>query len=318
MKIELSHLRKCFGKDVVIPDLSLTIEDRAFAVLLGPSGCGKTTLLRMIAGLEKPDGGDILFDGVPVFSKERRIFVPPEKRDLGFVFQDFALWPHMTVEENVAFGLVMKGKKEGMEKKVAEALDAVHMSEYRSRKPGDLSGGQQQRVALARAIASTSKCILFDESLSALDAVLRVEMRDELKRLTRAFQVTSVFVTHDQGEAMSLADKIAVLDKGVLQQYAPPEDVYNHPATAFTASFVGRSNWIDDHSLFRPEGAHRQKEEGDEAFDTKVTALRYTGGQYEMDLSWEGRKWLVRTSRPEKAGEACTIYVSPKDIIHVG
>ena len=206
MKISLHNISKSFGKKEVITDLSLEMEDGKFTTLLGSSGCGKTTLLRMIAGLETPDSGEILFDGEPVFSVEKNINVPPEKRNLSFVFQDFALWPHMTVFENVAFGLRARKQKENIKERVQEALDAVKLSDLAGRYPHELSGGQQQRVAFARAIIIKPQCILFDEPLSALDAQLRETMRIEIKQMTAKLNMTSVFVTHDQSEAMSMSD----------------------------------------------------------------------------------------------------------------
>ena len=206
MKISLHNISKSFGKKEVITDLSLEMEDGKFTTLLGSSGCGKTTLLRMIAGLETPDSGEILFDGEPVFSVEKNINVPPEKRNLSFVFQDFALWPHMTVFENVAFGLRTRKQKENLKECVQEALDAVKLSDLAGRYPHELSGGQQQRVAFARAIIIKPQCILFDEPLSALDAQLRESMRLEIKQMTAKLNMTSVFVTHDQSEAMSMSD----------------------------------------------------------------------------------------------------------------
>ena len=206
MKISLHNISKSFGKKEVITDLSLEMEDGKFTTLLGSSGCGKTTLLRMIAGLETPDSGEILFDGEPVFSVEKNINVPPEKRNLSFVFQDFALWPHMTVFENVAFGLRARKQKENIKERVQEALDAVKLSDLAGRYPHELSGGQQQRVAFARAIIIKPQCILFDEPLSALDAQLRESMRLEIKQMTSKLNMTSVFVTHDQSEAMSMSD----------------------------------------------------------------------------------------------------------------
>ena len=206
MKISLHNISKSFGKKEVITDLSLEMGDGKFTTLLGSSGCGKTTLLRMIAGLETPDSGEILFDGEPVFSVEKNINVPLEKRNLSFVFQDFALWPHMTVFENVAFGLRARKQKENLKERVQEALDAVKLSDLAGRYPHELSGGQQQRVAFARAIIVKPQCILFDEPLSALDAQLRETMRIEIKQMTAKLNMTSVFVTHDQSEAMSMSD----------------------------------------------------------------------------------------------------------------
>lgn len=234
MKITLTGITKSFGEKKVILTTSLTIESGSFTTLLGPSGCGKTTLLRMIAGLETPDTGEICFDDRVVFSSERKINVPPEKRGLGFVFQDFALWPHMSVFENVAFGLRAAHNTKNLDEKVRNALHAVQLDEFASRFPHQLSGGQQ-RVAFARAIVIKPQCILFDEPLSALDALLREEMRVELKELISRLGITAVFVTHDQTEAMSMSDKIAVLNGGTVEQYASPENIYSSPETQFVS-----------------------------------------------------------------------------------
>ncbi len=234
MKITLTGITKSFGEKKVILTTSLTIESGSFTPLLGPSGCGKTTLLRMIAGLETPDTGEICFDDRVVFSSEMKINVPPEKRGLGFVFQDFALWPHMSVFENVAFGLRAAHNTKNLYDKVRNALHAVQLDKFASRFPHQLSGGQQ-RVAFARAIVIEPQCILFDEPLAALDALLREEMRVELKELISRLGITAVFVTHDQTEAMSMSDKIAVLNGGIVEQYASPENIYSSPETQFVS-----------------------------------------------------------------------------------
>ena len=240
MEIRLTNITKSFGSKQVIAPTTLTVESGSFTTLLGSSGCGKTTLLRMIAGLETPDTGEIWFDDRCIFSKEKKIDTPPEKRGLGFVFQDFALWPHMTVFENVAFGLRAQNRTDGLRDKVMEALRSVHLEELAQRYPHQLSGGQQQRVAFARAIVIEPSCILFDEPLSALDALLREEMRHELKELVSRLGFTAVFVTHDQTEAMSMSDKIAVLDGGVVQQYDTPEEIYHHPRHPVCGAFCGQ------------------------------------------------------------------------------
>ena len=222
-EIILQHVTKRFDKFVAVQDLDLQIQDRGFITLLGPSGCGKTTTLRMIAGLETPTSGRILIDGTPVFDSEKGINLPPNKRDIGFLFQNYALWPHMTVYENIAFGLEMlKWDKARIRKRVDELLALLKIEQFEKRYPAELSGGQQQRVAIARTLAPSPKVLFMDEPLSNLDAKLRQEMRTELKRLHSDTNSTFVYVTHDQLEAMTLSTKVCLMDTGVLQQYAPP------------------------------------------------------------------------------------------------
>jgi putative spermidine/putrescine transport system ATP-binding protein len=230
-------LGKSYGEVEVVRGVSLSIDEGEFVSLLGPSGCGKTTILRMVAGLVEPSRGRILIGSDDVTS------LPPNKRGLGLVFQSYALFPHMTVFENVAFGL-RRRKVSGAEldKRVQDALGMVRLSTFGDRYPRQLSGGQQQRVAIARALAPHPRVLLFDEPLSNLDAQLRDEMQIELKRLQRNLGITTLFVTHDQGEALSLSDRVGVMAKGVMQQFATPEDIYHRPATAFVASFIGKPN----------------------------------------------------------------------------
>ena len=239
-QILLEHVSKRFEKFVAVDDLNLEISDRGFVTLLGPSGCGKTTTLRMIAGLETPTSGRILIDGVPVFDSEKGINLPPNKRDIGFLFQNYALWPHMTVEQNISFGLEMlKWDKERIRKRVDEMLALLKIEQFGKRYPAELSGGQQQRVAIARTLAPSPKVLFMDEPLSNLDAKLRGEMRTELKRLHSDTNSTFVYVTHDQLEAMTLSTRVCLMETGVLQQYDPPLTIYNRPANMFVASFVG-------------------------------------------------------------------------------
>lgn len=238
--IELRNITKKFGDFVAVDNLSLDIKDGDFITLLGPSGCGKTTTLRQIAGLEMPTSGEILIDGKVVFSSEKAIDVAPKDRGVGFLFQNYALWPHMTVYKNIAFGLEnLKWKKDDIDKRVKELLKLLKIEEYPDRYPAELSGGQQQRVAIARTLATNPRVLLMDEPLSNLDAKLRMEMRAELKRLHHETGATFVYVTHDQLEAMTLATKICLLDRGYLQQYDPPLTVYNRPRNKFVADFVG-------------------------------------------------------------------------------
>lgn len=229
MRITIKNLKKSFGTAVVTNMEELTFEQGKITTMLGPSGSGKTTLLRMIAGLETPDYGEIWFDEQCVFSSEQKIDLSPDKRELGFVFQDFALWPHLTVFENVAFGLRARKQKEQLNERVMQALETVQLAGFESRYPHQLSGGQQQRVAFARAIVVEPNCLLFDEPMSALDAVLRNEMRIELRNLVNQIGITAIFVTHDQVDAMSMSDEVIVLNEGVLQQKGTPEEIYNRP-----------------------------------------------------------------------------------------
>ncbi len=242
-EIILKNVTKKFGKSVAVDNLSMTIKDAEFVSLLGPSGCGKTTTLRMVAGLETPTDGEIFIDGKCVFSAEKGIDVSPDKRNVGFLFQNYALWPHMTVYKNIAFGLEnMKWSKEDIDKRIKELTEMLKISEYLDRYPVELSGGQQQRVAIARTLATGPKILFMDEPLSNLDAKLRMEMRTELKRLHLDTGSTFVYVTHDQLEAMTLSTKICLLKEGLLQQYEPPLDVYKYPANYFVADFVGSPN----------------------------------------------------------------------------
>ncbi len=223
-----------------VDDVSLRIEPGELFFLLGPSGCGKTTLLRMIAGFIEPDSGAILFDGRDITN------LPPNKRNTGMVFQSYALWPHMSVEQNVAFGLsVRKVPAEESARRVREALSAVRMEEYAKRKPNQLSGGQQQRVALARALVVRPDVLLLDEPLSNLDAKLRIELRSEIRRICKQAGITGVYVTHDQKEALSMADRVAIMRQGRVIQLGTPRELYARPGSRFVAEFLGETNFIE-------------------------------------------------------------------------
>jgi len=236
--VELENVTKRFGAMVAVDGLNLSVKPGEFLSLLGPSGCGKTTTLRMLAGFEQPDGGIIRISGQPVQG------IPPYKRDVNTVFQAYALFPHMTVAENVAYGLRQKGVgKSEIAARVAEALDMVKMSKLAERKPRQMSGGQQQRVAVARALVNRPSVLLLDEPLGALDRKLREEMQIELKLLQSQLGITFIFVTHDQEEAMSMSDRIAIMLEGHVEQLADPETVYERPASAFVAGFIGRNNF---------------------------------------------------------------------------
>lgn len=250
----ISGLEKKFGDVHALKPADLTIAAGSFTTLLGPSGCGKTTLLRLLAGLETPDAGEIVADGELIFSSSRKISQPIHRRNFGMVFQDFALWPHLSVFENVAFGLRASRQKKELRSRVQEALRSVRLEGLELRFPHQLSGGQQQRVAFARAVVTRPRLVLFDEPLSALDAVLRDEMRLELLSLVKDMGITALYVTHDQTEAMSMSDEVVVMHGGSILQTGAPEEIYKKPAEPFVARFIGRSNWIvPGKQMLRPE-----------------------------------------------------------------
>jgi len=242
--VELKNLRKVYGKTVAVDGVDLEVGKGEFMTLLGPSGCGKTTTLRMVAGLIEPTDGEIRVGGRLLSSPGTKV-VPPEKRNMGMVFQSFAVWPHMSVFENVAFPLHnLKLSKDEIRRRVHAALDLVKLAGLEERYPSHLSGGQQQRVALARAMAVEPDILLFDEPLSNLDAKLREEMRFELKEIQRRIGVTSIYVTHDQAEAMAISDRIAVMFQGKIKQIGIPCEIYDSPQDTFTAEFIGLANHL--------------------------------------------------------------------------
>ena len=257
--VRIRNLIKTFkrrgkGADVITPvnNVTLDVESDDLVVLLGPSGCGKTTLLRCVAGLERPDLGEIEIDGVVVFSSKRGIYVPPEKRGINMIFQSYALWPHMSVFDNVAYPLRSIGKKAPeIRKRVMEVLDAVGLDGLDGQYPSQISGGQQQRVALARAIVALDPVILFDEPLSNVDAKVREQLRNELLSLKKRIRFSALYVTHDQHEAMSLGNKIAVLDSGRIEQYDTPRAIYGKPTNSYVGRFVGAANIVQGKVLHR-------------------------------------------------------------------
>lgn len=264
-KIVLEGITKRFPGVTVIDNMDLEILDRDFTTLLGPSGCGKTTTLRIIAGLEEPDAGEIWIDDRLVFSARRGVNVPASERKVGMIFQSYALWPHMTVFRNVAFGLEGRMGKDEIRKRVHESLANVQMAEYVERYPSELSGGQQQRVALARMLAAQPEILLMDEPLSNLDAKLRMQMRAELKRMHNDLDVTVVYVTHDQEEALTLSTRIAVMNNGIIEQYDAPNQVYKNPATLFVADFMGnpQMNFLKVTSVVKAGGSELRFATGD-------------------------------------------------------
>jgi ABC-type Fe3+/spermidine/putrescine transport system ATPase subunit len=241
--IEVRGLTAAYDDKVVVKDISFSVASGEHLSLLGPSGCGKSTTLRCIAGLETPIAGEIIIDGVPVFSSQKGINVPTEKRKLSMVFQSYAIWPHMTVFENVAYALrVQRIRDAEIKARVAEVLKMVGMEDYMMRPATNLSGGQQQRVALARSYAARPKAMLLDEPLSNLDARLRVRMREEIKELQHRFNLSTIYVTHDQEEAMAISDRIIIMREGNIEQAGKPLDIYDTPRTRFVADFIGAAN----------------------------------------------------------------------------
>ena len=274
-------------------DVNIDVPEGHFFTLLGPSGCGKTTTLRSIAGLERPNGGDITVDGVTVFSASRGVFVPPNQRGFGMVFQSYAIWPHMDVFTNTAFPLQVgkkKYSKDEIDAKVMRVLKAVQLDHLRDREATKLSGGQQQRLALARALVMEPKLLLLDEPLSNLDAKLRELMRFELKRLQRELKITTIYVTHDQSEALALSHQIAVMNQGRIQQIGSPREIYERPQTKFVADFVGTTNFVD--------GTVRsvEAEAGYYVIDTELGPLR---------------SYSVEAVRP---GDAVVLSIRPEDV----
>jgi spermidine/putrescine transport system ATP-binding protein len=238
-KLELKAISKSYGSSLIVNNLDLEIQDGEFLTILGPSGCGKTTTLRMIAGFETPDKGSVLLN------KQDSSQLPPYKRNVNTVFQNYALFPHLNVEENIAFGLhQLKKSKSEINKRVDEMLELVQMQAFKNRKPFEMSGGQQQRVAIARAIAPDPEILLLDEPLGALDLKLRKQMQFELKQLHKDLNKTFVYVTHDQEEALTMSDRIAVMNQGIIEQLSDSQTLYNHPKTKFVAGFIGEANLI--------------------------------------------------------------------------
>ncbi len=285
--VTIQNVTKSFGNTVVLENFDAVFQNGEFITLLGPSGCGKTTMLRIIAGFEKPTSGCVKFDDRVVSSD--KVFIPPEKRDIGMVFQSYAVWPHMTVFDNVAYPLrIKKMDKDVIQKKVDRVLAMVHLTQYAQRIPSQLSGGQQQRVALARALVVEPGVLLFDEPLSNLDAKLRVTMRTEIRRIQQKLGITAIYVTHDQSEAMSISDEIIIMKKGVVAQMGSPKDIYYHPTDEFVADFIGEANFI------------KGTVKGMQGNDCVVTV--------------EGREVTVETDTPRDAGAEGEIVLRPEAI----
>ena len=336
--IELKNISKAFDGETVLDNISLDIHDNEFITLLGPSGCGKTTTLRIIGGFVYPDQGDVIFMG------ERINDVPPHKRNVNTVFQKYALFPHLNVFENVAFPLrERKLPKKEIKEKVNKMLDMVMLSGFAHRRVTSLSGGQQQRVAIARALVNEPKVLLLDEPLGALDLKLRKEMQLELKRLQREMDITFLYVTHDQEEALTMSDTVVVMKDGLIQQIGSPEDIYNEPQNAFVADFIGESNILDGLMLrdFRVEFAGNEFTCVDKGFarnqpvqvvvrpeDIKVVPaiqgqltgmvneVIFKGVHFEMHVEQGGHEWIIHSTQASQPGEVIGMCIGP-DEIHI-
>ncbi len=321
MSIEVKGVNKQFGQFKALNEINLSIQSGELVALLGPSGCGKTTLLRIIAGLETPDSGTIGFHGEDVSEHDVR------DRNVGFVFQHYALFRHMTVFDNVAFGLRMKPKRERpseevIKQKVHELLNLVQLDWLGDRYPEQLSGGQRQRIALARALAVEPKVLLLDEPFGALDAKVRKELRRWLARLHEEVHLTSVFVTHDQEEAMEVADRIVVMNKGVIEQIGTPAEVYEHPASDFVYHFLGDANRLyvgnDHHVLFRPHEVDLSSEPTPEHKAGEVRDIRLLGAITRITLKVEGQDELIEAEVAkdhvslDNLARGTTLYFKPK------
>ncbi|MBR0554736.1 ABC transporter ATP-binding protein [Ciceribacter sp. L1K23] len=316
--ITLQNVSKTFGEVSVIPSIDLEINNGEFAVFVGPSGCGKSTLLRLIAGLEDVSGGRILIDGKDATDKA------PSQRGLAMVFQSYALYPHMSVRSNIGFPLKMaKVDKAEIDRKVEEAAKILNLTDYLDRKPRNLSGGQRQRVAIGRAIVRSPECFLFDEPLSNLDAALRVNMRLEISELHQKLKATSIYVTHDQVEAMTMADKIVVLNKGRIEQVGSPLDLYKSPRNLFVAGFIGspKMNFItgapatakNAHTIgIRPEHVTLSTTEG--AWKGRVIIAEHLGSDTFLHIDTEGVGTITaRCSGDMPVRHGDTVYVTPDD-----
>ena len=334
--IDLKNITKTYDDTDVLKDINLYIRDGEFLTLLGPSGCGKTTMLRLIAGFTLPDNGQILVDGKDISG------VPPYRRQVNTVFQKYALFPHLNVFDNIAFGLkIQKLPKDEIESRVNEMMELVNLAGYGSRYIDQLSGGQQQRVAIARALVNRPRVLLLDEPLGALDLKLRKEMQLELKRLQREMNITFIYVTHDQEEALTMSDTVVVMNGGKVQQIGTPEDIYNEPKNAFVADFIGDSNIVDGvmHRDFLVSFSGVQFPCVDRGFareqsvqvvvrpeDIEVVSpvegqlvgvvndVIFKGVHFEMHVECEGREWLIHSTRACTPGETIGMRIGPNEI----
>ncbi len=334
--IRLADISMAYDGEVVLNNINLYINDSEFLTLLGPSGCGKTTTLQIIGGFVKPTAGSVLFNGVRIND------IPPHKRQVNTVFQRYALFPHLDVYDNIAFGLrIAKLGEDEIAKRVTEMLEVVGMRGFEERKTDSLSGGQQQRIAIARALVNRPKVLLLDEPLGALDLRLRKDMQVELKRIQQQMEITFVFVTHDQEEALTMSDTIVVMDKGEIQQIGTPEDIYNEPKNAFVADFIGESNILDGFMradrvveffgrrfacvdegfakdepvdvVIRPEDVDIVPPDGGHLCGT-VTGVTFKGVHYDIIVDFHGFKWLIQTTDYHPEGAVIGIRLNPEDI----
>ena len=337
--IDLKDITVKYGDNVILDKLNLSINKKEFITLLGPSGCGKTTTLRCLAGFVEPNGGDIVFEGKVIND------IPPHKRKVNTIFQRYALFSHMNVFENVAFGPeIQKMSKSEIRKTVAEMLELVNLKGFEKRQISSLSGGQQQRVAIARALANRPHVLLLDEPLGALDLKLRKDMQKELKAIQKRLGITFIYVTHDQEEALSMSDRVVVMDKGKIQQIGTPEDIYNEPVNAFVADFIGESNIVDAvmikdyyvrisgvvfdcldkgfepnekvEAVIRPEDIKIHELGTKDTLPGKVTDVVFKGTFFETFVDVGGFIWLVQTTDYHKVGETIGMYIDA-DSIHV-
>ncbi len=336
--IDLKNISVSFDGEQILKNINLYIRDGEFITFLGPSGCGKTTTLRIVAGFLEPDSGDVIFDG------KRINGVPPHKREVNTIFQRYALFPHLNVAENIAFGLKLKKMpKDKIDKKVSEMLALVNLKGFEHRNINSLSGGQQQRVAIARALAVDPKVLLLDEPLGALDLKLRKDMQVELKKIQQSLGITFIYVTHDQEEALSMSDTIVVMDSGKIQQIGSPTDIYNEPKNAFVADFIGESNIVDGimkedkvvefsgHVFDCLDGGFGKNEAVDvvvrpEDVDVvpvdkgmltgKVTSVTFKGVHYEIIVDIGGFLWMIQSTDIQYEGSEIGLLIEP-DAIHI-
>ncbi|EAZ87104.1 MULTISPECIES: ABC transporter ATP-binding protein [Lysinibacillus] len=314
MKISLANIEKKYGQSQALWPINVEL-DQQFITILGQSGCGKTTLLKLLAGLEQPTKGEIRFDDTVIYSSESRKNVKPNKRNIAMVFQDFALWPHMTIFQNIAFGLKGIIPKSDIPARVEHVMQLVKMQGFEKRKPGELSGGQQQRVALARALATNPQLILFDEPLSALDAVLREQMQDEIMQLIHELDCQAIFVTHDQTEAMTMSDQIIIMEEGRIAQIGSPEEIYRAPATPYVADFIGKVNWLQNgQSIVRPEGVSRIQRPGTIAKQAKIVKSTFVGDRYLVQAQVEGKAWSFYENQPLEHGKRLQVFIDENQI----